>query len=1486
MKKVISLFLSLTMLLSIVSVVDFSAYASVKTGKCGDNLKYSLDTETGVLTIRGTGAMYNYTMTMTSSGSNCSSPFYNNRQIKRVIIESGVTSVGNIAFCACMNLMSVAIPDSMINIGDSAFAAGISKVDYNGTVFQWKTIKIGSGNDKLKNAIIICTDDVIGNGNTVTIDNLKYKINNDYTASLVGYTDSPKNLVIPKNISYESGKFKVTSIGNYAFDKCTSLTSVTIPDSVTSIGNFAFNGCRSLTDVTIGNSVTSIGEYAFNGCTSLTNVTIPNSVTSIGSSAFFGCESLTSVTIGNSVTSIGGSVFYGCTNLEKVDYIGTVSQWKSISGYSNVSQIVKCSDNIIINENTVTINNLKYKINNDYTASLVGYTDSPENLEISKNISYESYTFKVRSIGERAFYNCTSLTSVTIPNSVTSIGDSAFYDCTSLTSVNYSGTKSQWKDITVGSDNYYLTHAFIKCTDGIIGNGNTVTVDSVEYKLNDDYTARVISYSGTPENITISESVWYEGYTFKVTSIDSAFDGCTSLTSVTIPNSVTRIDNKAFYNCTSLTSVKIPDSVTSIGCYAFENCTSLTSITIPNSVKSIVDYAFAGCRSLTSVKIPDSVTRIGNDAFENCESLTNVTIGNSVTSIGHYAFSNCTNLTRVNYSGTVSQWKSITIGSNNSYLTGAIIKCTDGVIGNENTVIIDSLKYKIYNNYTTSLVGYTGEFENLTIPESVTYEGYTFSVTRIDNKAFYNYTSLTSITIPDSVTTIGSSAFYGCTSLTSVTIGNSVTSIGDYAFYDCTSLTSVKIGNNVTSIGSYTFEYCTSLTSVTIPDSVTSIGYSAFCGCTSLTSVTIPGSVTSIGRSTFYNCTSLTSIDYNGTVSQWKSIKGYGNVSKIIKCTDGIIGNGNTVTIDNLKYKIYDDTASLVGYVDTPENLMIPKSFWYDGYTFKVSSIGVEAFYNCTSLTSVTIPNSVTSIGSSAFSGCTSLKSFNYSGTKSQWKAITIGSDNYYLTHAFIKCTDGIIGNGNTVTVDSVKYRLNDDYTAEVISYSGTPGNITILESVTYEGLTFKVTSIGSSAFSNCTSLKSATIPDSVASIGDSAFSGCTSLTSVTIPNSVESIGDNAFQNCSSLTSATIGNNVTSIGSSAFFGCSKLKKIEIPDSVTYIGSKAFDGTAFYNTVKNWEDGVLYCGNHLISAKSDVTKITVKASTVSIAAGALDNCESLKKINVLNPKCVINCTIPKTAVIGGAEGSTAEDFAQKNNMSIDYFEECTHSDKVQVVIAATCTEQGAVQSRCADCDKLISQTFTAPLGHTMVITTPAKAPTCTTSGNTQAGYCTVCGYNEVSTVIPATGHNFGNNSANCLVCGAANPNYVAPTQPTPITTPTQPNQNDTNTSNDEDVTVTSKPKSASIKKVKGAKKAISVTWKKVSGVNGYEIQVATDKKFKKNKKTVTVKKQKTTKTTVKKLKAKKKYYVRIRTYKIVNGKKVYSSWSKVKSVKTK
>ena len=348
-----------------------------------------------------------------------------------------------------------------------------------------------------------------------------------------------------------------------------------------------------------------------------------------------------------------------------------------------------------------TLGDLTYEI----TDGQVRITDCNEAAESELVIPAEIEGNRVTRIRYEAFRNCSSLTSITIPDSVTSIGQSAFSDCTSLTSI-------------------------------VIPEG--------------------------------------------VTSIgDYAFWRCSSLTSIVIPEGVTSIESSAFGRCSSLASITIPGSVTSIGSEAFRYCSSLTSIVIPESVTSIGNDAFAWCRSLTSIVIPEGVTSIGDYAFDDCSSLSSITIGDSVTSIGHYAFESCS--------------------------------------------------------------------------------------------------SLTAITMPDSVTSIGSEAFSGCSSLSSITIGDGVTSIVVGAFDDCSSLTSIAVapGNStyksldgvlfsksgksllhypaaksgrdyiipegVTMIGPGAFNDCSSLTSIVIPESVTTIRYRwAFSGCSSLTSITIP----------------------------------------------------------------------------------------------------------------------------------------------------------------------------------------------------------------------------------------------------------------------------------------------------------------------------------------------------------------------------------------------------------------------------------------------------------------------------------------------------------------------------------------------------------------------------------------------------------------------------------------------------------------------
>ena len=404
-----------------------------------------------------------------------------------------------------------------------------------------------------------------------------------------------------------------------------------------------------------------------------------------------------------------------------------------------------------------------------------------------------------------------------------------------------------------------VANAYDAKIDGIYynfyGDEAEVTYMRADTTYYDEYSYSINYIPAYYNTISLPESVSYNGQTYRVTSIGySAFYNCSSLTSITIPNSVTSIGSYAFTNCRHLASITIPNSVTSIGTSAFSCCWDLTSVTIPNSVtyivydafnetgwskaqpdgilylddwllgykgtkptgnvtinsgtRGIASSAFVGCNGLTSITIPNSVTTIGNNTFRGCSGLTSVTIPNSVTSIGEHTFYGCTSLTSITIPNSVTS--------------------------------IDLEAFAFCSGLTS-----------ITIPTSVT---------SIGSLAFWHCSGLTAVIIPNSVTSIGYSAFGDCTGLTSITIPNSVTSIDNSTFRGCSSLTSVTIGNGVTSIGTLAFENCTGLTSITIPNSVTSIGSSAFKDCSVLTSVTIGNSVTSIGNSAFRGCSSLTDV--------------------------------------------------------------------------------------------------------------------------------------------------------------------------------------------------------------------------------------------------------------------------------------------------------------------------------------------------------------------------------------------------------------------------------------------------------------------------------------------------------------------------------------------------------------------------------------------------------------------------------------------------
>lgn len=1157
--------------------------------------------------------------------------FYKCSELTSITIPNSVTGIGDDAFNGCSGLKSVTIPNSVTSIGKYAFygCSGLTTVNYNAT----NCTIMGSGWEFV---FTMCS--------SLTALNIGENVENIPSCAFYGCSELT-SVTIPNSI---------TSIGEYAFYGCSGLKKVSFPNSVKSIGNNAFNGCCGLTSITIPTSVEEIGNDAFKNCSGMTTINFNakncavinnfydyyiNDDNNYHYTPFRNCTSLTTLKIGENVTNVPEYMFYDCNNLTDITF--------------------KCDIDLSKAKIKFTKNGFKYSILNKNSVRILPNSYSGDTIIIPQTTTISGYTFTITSIGDTAFYECNELSYITIPNSVTEIGHEAFAECYKLTSITIPNSVE-----SIGFDAFYGTGWYNNQPDGIlyldgwcIGYKGKIPHGKLEIADGTKHIAGGAFSSSKINSVAIPNSVKNIGY--------AAFFDCQRLKSIIIPNSVTIIDEYAFKNCHNLKSVMISSSVDKIGYAAFLYCGNLESIIIdknnkvydsrnncnaiietktntmlkgckntiiPNSITSIAQEAFSCCNGLKSITVPYSVTNIGTNAFEWCRELESVSISNPDANIEWSAFSECNNI------------KEMTLPFVDDFF-GRIFGAPLYYDRNDGFLLANfQIKY-IPSNLSSITIngGYLpyGAFHDCSMLKSITIGEY---VKKIDAGAFFRCSGLESITvnpnnkaydsrdncnaiietetntlvagckntiIPNSVKEIAYYAFWGCYGLESLTIPNSVTSIGDSAFYVCIKLKTIHLPDSLKSIGDRVFENCTNLKSITIPNSVTNIGNMTFSNCKNLKSIAIPNSVTRFGNNAFYGCNGLKSVYYSGDVSDWCNI---------------IFADAYLPTYFYQKHPSWQSMENNSNplcyahnlYINNKlvTNLVIPET---------VTEIKEKSFCGATCIKSVTIPNSVTKIGAKAFKHCEKLESIIIGdsiknidfGAFSHCKKLEsivipnsvteIGHETFYgckslkeMTIPFVGCKihetelshfGEIFGHGHYKGGYSASFNSNTHYNYNYNTYY-IPR---CLKSVTITGNN----TLGS--FSDCKTLTSITIGDSVKNIGIATFCKCSGLKSITIPNSVTEIGRGAFGFCNGLESIKIGASVSEIGILAFYCCDKLKSIIIDKE-----NKVFDSRENCNAIIETGTNTLVTG---------CKNTTIPNSVTSIGVDAFYNCDNLKSIKI-------------------------------------------------------------------------------------------------------------------------------------------------------------------------------------------------------------------------------------------------------------------------------
>jgi|GEM_PF-893107 len=1164
--------------------------------------------------------------------------FNNCKNITKITLNDGVTSIGDYAFQQCTALKDYAIPETVAKIGSYAYY----------------------GDNALTEMYIPDTVTKISDYAFYGCSKISRLKISKYAESIGSYAFYGLNSLPAISISNN-----VKEIGSHAFEACSSATALYLPDSVTTIGAYAFSSCSKIAEIAIPDSVTKMGAYAFSGCSSVKKFSIGSGVKAIEKYTFQNCTGLTSITVPDTVETIATFAFYGCNNVTEITlpFVGesrTATDYKATFGYvfgyttynaaeknsydntgSNYSYGVYSSDTGKEICSTSYSSNYQKRYQSSRSTTFQNcyvYTNSKPWYTCYDyyNSSYKHYngTYGPYNLQTYSYYVPTKLTTVNITDA-NKIETAAFNNCKNITKITLNDGITSIGDYAFQSNPWYnnLTDEFETVGDNVLikynGTKSSVTIPD---------TAKHIGGGVFKNNSKISEVILPN----ELLSIgDNAFRG-TGLSTVTIPRSVTKIGTNAFPSCnlkvyqpsagydynssnktvlndsytkgndtfyyiiksddtaeiigceTTSTELTVPEeidgyTVSSIGDYGFAKCSTLKSITIPKNIKTIGKYAFDGCTGLINATIPTTVSSVGDYAFNNCTGLKNVTISEGVESIGKGCFYNCTSLAEAVVPDTAKY-----VGAYAFYNCTSMVNATIGTT----TESIGECTFYNCEKLETVVIGY--------------------SVKSIGNYAFYNC-GLSKVTIPSSTKYIGKYAFANNKFMTKVTHKKGVVIIDEFAYQNCTSLETVTLPTSLEIISKGVFQNCSLLKTANLPSSLKTLGSYAFDNCSSLPTVTIPTGVTAINDCTFNKCTSLATVTINSNVT---SI----GFDAFRECAFSAIILPNTV--ETIKGGAFRGCAKLT-------KIIIPDA---------TKTIGEAAFFDCTELSEISVADSLECLGDSA------LKNNNNLTAKIRYLSGTV-TDSLFekqgISHAVLD--ENILKIGNSVF--AYCYKLND---------------ITYGDKKAADGeflFSDKVVSLGNEIFKDASLLKNLIIPDTIETIGPNAFynsvEGGYHTQNVTV--TFYYVGGNIAADIlkeQKISHIVVNDNIKSIGNNAFNSITTLETVSLPDTVTTCGDNVFaetsgNVTAYFRGVDGTIDKDVY------KAKmSGLTYLVFDKNIKTIDSYSFANASTVKGVIIHNTDMIKDHAFADSTSINGVvienAGSIGE-YAFSNSSTMNYIE---------------------------------------------------------------------------------------------------------------------------------------------------------------------------------------------------------------------------------------